>query len=292
MKHSEINALISLLDDSDYEVSKVVSENLLCMGLDVIPLLESAWEYSVNDKFQGKVENIIQSIQLNVAERNLNEWIRSGAEDMLEGAFYVANYQYPELEFDAVKVLINRIREDVWLELNNNLTAFEKIKVLNHVFFTIHKFTVNSVNQYSPQNSFINHVLETKRGNQLTLPIIYCAIARSLGMPVYGVNLPVFILAYVDEDSLNGSTEIGKENILFYINPFNKGGIFGAKEIENYLQQQKIMPRSTHFTPCNNIVVVQRLLLNLISSYDRLGYPDKIDHLKKLLKVVDYEEIE
>ncbi len=56
-------------------------------------------------------------------------------------------------------------------------------------------------------------VLENKRGNPLTLCVIYLLIATKLDLPVYGVNLPnLFILTYkhpvVDQ---------------FYINVYNKG---------------------------------------------------------------------
>ena len=58
-------------------------------------------------------------------------------------------------------------------------------------------FTGNKKNYHSPQNSYLNTVLETKKGNPLSLSILYQVLAESLEIPIKGVNLPNhFILAY------------------------------------------------------------------------------------------------
>ena len=72
---------------------------------------------------------------------------------MLEGVYLIAKYQYPDLRFEDVREKIEIVKKDVWLELNENLTALEKVKILNHIIFDIHKFSLNNANFYSPQNS-------------------------------------------------------------------------------------------------------------------------------------------
>ena len=54
------------------------------------------------------------------------------------------------------------------------------------------------------------------------LSLLYLEIARSAGVPVYGVNLPEhFVLCYRDE--LNDPVNINDHSkILFYINPLVK----------------------------------------------------------------------
>ncbi len=62
-------------------------------------------------------------------------------------------------------------------------------------------FSGNTTNHQDPQNSYIGQVLDTKKGNQISLASIYSIIAQKLDIPIYGVNLPQhFILAYLDED--------------------------------------------------------------------------------------------
>ncbi|MBN2612745.1 MAG: transglutaminase family protein [Bacteroidales bacterium] len=281
----ELKALISLLDDSDNEVINVVSSNLLNQGPEAIPELEKAWETTLNEQLQERLENVIQKIQFTHAKKNLQNWVRSGAENILEGAVYLAQFQFPELSFEAQDKEIEKIRKDVWLEINNNLTALEKIKVINYIIFEIHKFKRNSTNFYSPQNSFINQVLETKRGNPISLAIVYLAVAQKLNLPIYGVNLPKnFILAYKDEYRQHDS-EDEKEDILFYINPYNKGAVLGRREIDYFIKQQQLEQRQEYYVPCSNSDIMVRLINNLILSYKKLDFTEKIERLQELLGI-------
>jgi regulator of sirC expression with transglutaminase-like and TPR domain len=287
MDTKEIQAIITLLDDPDSEIYDAIYKSLLEKGIDVVPELEKAWEISVNSLTQDRIENIIHKIQLNFVHNSLNKWVREGGSDLLEGAYIIARYQYPELSYYEILNPIEKIKHDTWLELNENLTALEKVKILNHIIFDIHKFSGNTNNYYSPQNSFLNQVLLSKKGNPISLGIIYISIAQKLGLPIFGVNLPKnFILAYKDEfyKLLNPNSSCHEE-ILFYINPFNHGAVLGRKEIDAFLRQQNITPDDTFYRPCSNLDIMQRLLLNLIYSYEKLGYNDKIKDLQDLLKI-------
>ena len=78
-----------------------------------------------------------------------------------------------------------------------------------------------------------------------------------------------------------------ENEVLFYINPFNKGAIFTKNEIEVYINHLKLEPKMSFYKPCSNSVILQRLLESLITTYSRLGYSDKVDELKVLLKGLD-----
>jgi regulator of sirC expression with transglutaminase-like and TPR domain len=136
-------------------------------------------------------------------------------------------------------------------------------------------------------------VILAKKGNPISLGIIYIAVAQKLGLPIYGVNLPKnFILAFIDEFyELLGSdaSNSNSDNVLFYINPFNHGAVLGKKEIDFFLKQQNIAPEDMFYQPCSNIEIIQRLLLNLIYSYEKLGYDSRIKDLQTLLKIARFK---
>ncbi len=287
----ELKALISLLDDSDNDIVNVVSTNLFDKGPEAIPELEKAWETTLNEQLQERLETVIQKIQFAHAKKNLQSWINSGADYILEGAIYLAQFQFPEITVEHFDKEIDKINQDVWLEINNNLTALEKIKIINYIIFEIYKFKRNSTNFYSPQNSYINQVLETKRGNPISLAIVYLAVAHKLKLPIYGVNLPKnFILAYKDELRQNDS-EDETEDILFYINPYNKGAVLGKREIDYFIQQQQIEQRREYYVPCSNNAIIVRLINNLILSYKKLDFTDKIERLQEFLNLFGNPQI-
>lgn len=287
MDRNEIRAMIALLDDTDEEILSAITGNLLKQGEEVVPDLEKAWESTMDEKLQSRLENLIQEIQFNLVKESLRRWIRTGSEYVLEGAYCIARSQFPELSMIKINEQVEAIRKDVWIELNSNLTALEKVKILNYIMFDLHKFTRNNSDFYSPQNSYINQVIEMRKGNPISLSIIYLAVAYKLGLPIYGVNLPKnFILAYRDEYSPHRSSE-GAEDILFYINPYNKGAVLGRREIDYFITQQQITPQESFYTCCSNRDIIIRLINNLIMSYEKLGYIQKITRLNELLRVME-----
>lgn len=281
----EVETLISLLDDNDNEVLHAVTDELLKQGVTIIPKLEQAWETALDQKLQERLENVIHNIQFINAKNKLKNWVDNGAENILEGAAYIAQFQYPNTSLEALSQSIERIADDIYLSSQNQLSAIEKVRLLNYVIFDLNNFNRNTANFYSPQNSFINQVIETRKGNPISLGIVYLAVAQKVGLPIYGVNLPKsFILAYHNEyrhiDSQDRSNDI-----LFYINPYNKGTILTRREIDNFIIQQNLKPDSEYYVPCDNKCIILRLLTNLVISYQKLGFDNKIKLLKDILEV-------
>ncbi len=279
----EISSLIKLLDDSDEEIFNHVEEKLLSYGNEVVAYLESAWEKSLDTLLQERIENLVHKIQFINVKEDLALWYQSGGFDLLRGILIINKYQYPDLDEQKVINQIEVIKRDVWLQMMYEASPMEKVKLINHVFYNIYGFSGNTKNHQDPLNSYISQVLESKRGNQISLAIIYSIIAQKLDIPIYGVNLPQhFILAYVDLPEKTAN----ENGILFYINVFNKGYIFGKRDVDQFLSQLKIQPDSKFYEPCTNADIIRRVIRNLISSYSKTGLEDKVAELEQLLQII------
>lgn len=287
-----IQALVKLIDDPDENIFTHVRDELMNFGSKAIPFLEDSWEKdNYGLVFQSRIEQIIHDIQFKTVKNKLTEWIKSPEKDLLRGALIINEYQFPNLDDTMIQDKIQKIRKDIWLEMNNSQTAYEKVRVFNKVFYGKYHFTGNSKDYHSPMNSFISTVLETKKGNPLTLSLIYSVIAQSLDMPVYGVNLPNhFILVYLDENGTNELLE--KDNhfgALFYINAFSRGGIFDDNEIKAFLNGINKQELREYFEPCSNSDILKRMLTNLINSYQQIGNSEKVQELTELRSLFDPE---
>ena len=279
---AEINALVKLLDDPDQAIYEQVQQRLLEYGNEAISELENAWEQSLDTLLQERIENIVHTIQFNNVKEDLNLWYQSGAFDLLQGALVINRYQYPDLDEQAIIFQIEEIKREIWIGLQYEMSSIEKIKLINHVFYNQFGFSGNTKNHHDPQNSYLNQVLESKKGNQISLAIIYATLAQKLDIPVYGVNLPQhFILGYIDES--NAEKEYG---VLFYINAFNKGAIFGKHDVDQFLRQLNLEPQPGFYSPCSNTEIIRRIIRNLISAYENLGATDKVDELKQLQDIL------
>jgi len=287
---SSITALVKLIDDPDEGIYNHVRDELIKCGSKAIPYLEKSWEDEYYGLiFQNRIENIIHDIQFEDIKGSLSKWNDCSEKDLLEGAIIVARYQYPGLIESEIRDYIQALRRDIWLELNDHLTAFEQVKVFNRIFFKEHKFNGDSKNYHSPVNSYINSVIESKKGNPLSVCLVYSIVAQSLDLPIYGVNLPNhFVLAYIDEKGsgamINQENEYG---VLFYINAFSNGVIFNTNEIRQFLKELKLEQRREFFEPCSNSAIIKRMLTNLISSFQRVGNSEKVDELKILRNIIE-----
>ncbi len=280
--HTEIQALIRLLDDPDSEIFQHVEDKLMSYGHDVVRHLESAWENSFDAILQERIENLIHKIQFQSVKRELELWYMGGSFDLLQALLTINKYQYPDLDEQKIINQLENIKRDIWMQLMYDTSAVEKVKLINHVLYNVHGFSGNTANHQDPQNSFISQVLESKKGNQITLAAIYSIIAQKLDIPIYGVNLPQhFILAYVDRENQGDS----EDTVLFYINAFNKGYIFGRHDVDTFLKQLKIAPDPIFYQPCTNTDIVARILRNLISSFEKAGAPEKVAELDELLQI-------
>ena len=280
MNPKEIESLIKLLDDPDMEISSHVEEKLFSYGHDIIEYLENAWELSFDVVLQERIENLVHKIQFDNVKRDLELWHLAGNYDLLRGIMIINKYQYPDIDEQKIINQIEDIKRDVWMQLVYDMSAVEKVKLINHVLYSLHGFSGNTNNHQDPQNSYISQVLQSKKGNQISLAVIYSIIAQKLDIPIYGVNLPQhFILAYTDEQKKKDY----QNGILFYINAFNKGFMFGRNEVDSFLKQLKVKPDTQYYEPCNNVDIIKRVLRNLISSYEKLAEKDKVKEVNELL---------
>ncbi|MCB0773962.1 MAG: hypothetical protein KJZ58_03235 [Flavobacteriales bacterium] len=284
MSETEIQALITLIDDPDESIYTQVRDRILALGEPVVPVLENAWERDgLGDLFRCRVEDLLHAIHLDITYRRLTAWRKTGGDDLLEGALAVCRYRYAELDEAKVRARLTKLRQDIWLELNDHLTAFEKVRVFNHIFFQVHGFKGNKRNYHAPQNSYLNEVLEGRKGNPLSLALIYQLVAEELELPIRGVNLPNhFVLAYLDETGVAAS-EFGHGDVLFYVNAFSQGDILGKAEIDEFLTKLGMPHEESFYQPCTNIEIIRRLMNNLLNSYEKLGDTDRAEDLRKLL---------
>lgn len=292
----ELAAMLSLLDDTDEEVVKSVEGHLLSLGTEAVTLLEKYWDSDADPRVQEKVERLVNVIQFDALKNELLAWKNTPDKDLFEGFYLITRYQYPNLNKQELDNKLNKIKLDAWLELKYDLTALEKVRILNHIFYDVNGFKGDTATYHSPQNSFINTVLERRKGNPISLAIIYSIIAQRLNIPIFGVNLPQhFILAYMDnypdqpleyhEEPPHLSPELFSD-VMFYINPFNKGLVFSKYNVDEFLRQLRLEPLDSYFLPCSNVEIIKRVVRNLVTAYTQTNQRDKVEQLAQLMETL------
>ena len=281
MDEKELHALVTLLDDPDQLISEEIENKLLSLGPEIIPSLEEYWESAFDPFIQERLEKIIHAIQFDQIKSELLIWKMSNSFNLLEGLIIINSYQYPSYDNNLIRMSLEELKRDIWMELRYEMTPYEKVSLMNYVLFDKFGLPGNTNDYHNPQNSFIGRVLETKKGNPLTLSCIYSIVAQKLDIPIFGINLPKhFILSYLDEDQ-------NADHLLFYLNAFNKGQVMQKADVISFLKQLNLPLSKEFMLPCDNVTILKRVLRNLVTAYEQnesVGKKQEIEILFKLLE--------
>jgi len=260
LENKEISALFHLIDDPDEEVFSSVTDRIISHGRAIIPNLENLWENSPDEAVQERIELIIHKLHFRDLVEDLTNW-KNGSCELLQGALLISQYSYPELIPTNTLQEIEKIRRNIWLELNSYLTPLEQVNVISGILYSYYKLKGNEVSYDLPDDFLLTKLIENKRGNPITNGILYLILCEMLDIPVRAINIPKqFILGYFDVDyNFPNPSKQKSEKINFYIDPLN-GQVYSHKDVENYFKRISVPPTPSYYRQLDNKRIIQHLL--------------------------------
>lgn len=283
-----IKTLLSLLDDSDEEVYLAVREKLIEGGPENLPLLENTLESAPNLLVHERLGAIIDQLKTIRIGDKITQWLHSKNKSLLEAWALISSIQKIEVSSEKVEKLIQQIVQDIWMELNDLQTSFEKIAIVNHILFETYHFELNYSDISAVENCFINNLLISRKGNPISLTTLYCIVARELNLPLQPININYnMFLGYMDPKvSKEAYGEIAHP-FLFFINMERKGGIVGIKEMEFFIKENKEYWNDSLIL--SNEQLIRKLLSIIKESFQAKGEKDKSRIADDLLKKLESE---
>lgn len=293
MDVSTLKAMIRLLDDPDEAVSQALETRFMEEGEDIVDDLESIWLANEFPAVSRHIELLIKRIQKQGLHRRFNNWFQQEQPDLVEGWVLVSQVQYPGLKIEAIRRTLSDIKLDAWLMMGGVENDLDKVQILNHVFFEQQGFHGDNSQYHYTDNSFINRVLERKTGNPISLSVVYMVVAQSLGLPVFGVNLPQhFVVGFCQlREGLEGIKNMKMvgvadvEKVLFYINPYSKGQVFTKENVDAFLKVVNVTPQKQFYQPCGVKEIIKRMLRNLHFSYGEVQDLEKQQEVLQMMKL-------
>jgi regulator of sirC expression with transglutaminase-like and TPR domain len=284
----ELNALFTLIDDPDEEVYSTVSEKIVGYGKPIIPNLEHLWETTPNEGIQERIEMIIHRLHFTDLLSDFTEWKDSAYHDLLFGALLVAKFQYPDLQTSPTLQEIEKIRRNIWLELNSFLTPLEQANVLSSIIYNFYHLKGVEVNYTNPDDFFINKVLACKKGNMITNGILYQVMCEQLDINAKIINIPKqCIIAFFHSD-YDHTNFVGNpiDQIHFFIDATN-GQAYSHKDIENYFKKISVPLTASYFKPLPHKRIIQILLQEIAKCFDSPSSDYKKNELLELVELLD-----
>ena len=179
--------------------------------------------------------------------------------NLAEAALLIARTEYPALDLPPQLARLDRMAAQVVADPEGSCLG--NVVALNEYLFEREKFSGNEEEYDDPRNSFLNDVLERKKGLPITLSLVYMELAKRCGLPIVGVSFPGhFLVKY-----LTGPGEI-------IIDPFNQGSILSRQDCEEQLKKnfgEGAELRPDFLVAATTKQILARMLNNLKGSYFR-----------------------
>jgi hypothetical protein len=284
---NQINALFNLIDDPDEEVYSTVSEKIIEFGKGIIPNLENLWENTLHEDVQSRIEMLIHRLHFTDLKNDITEWRDGAYHDLLFGALLVSKFQYPDLHTTPVLQDIEKIRRNVWLELNSYLTPLEQANVLSSIIYNYYNLKGVEVNYKNADEFFLHKVLETKKGNAISNGIIYQVMCELLDINAKIINIPKqMVIAFYHSD-YDPATHIGhpQEKIHFYVDGIN-GQAYSHQDIENYFKRISVPPVQSYYKPISHKRIIQTLIEEVAKCFDLPSNEYKQKELMQLAEIL------
>lgn len=286
-ENKEISALLQLIDDPDEEVYSTISTRIIDYGRNIIPNLENLWENTLNEHVQSRIEMLIHKLHFMDICEELKAWRNEPDKDIIRGALIISKLQYPELDITAVLQEIEKIRRNIWLELNSFLTPLEQAHVLSSILYSYYKLKSQEV-AYKQADIFLPHkVLQTKKGNAYSIGLLYDGLATLLNLPVKVINIPrQFVLAYYNEN-LEDDIQNAEypDQYHFFVDPAT-GRPFTHDDIENYFKRISVPIVPSYFRPLTQKQILVSWMEELAKCFDNEEQGYKKQDIAELIELI------
>ena len=287
-KEAEISALFKLIDDPDEEVFNTIADRLLNYGTPIIPDLENLWENTLDEATLERIEIMIYKLRLQDLKEAFIEWKSKPDPSLFEGALLVTKFQFPELAIDSLRHQMEKIRRNIWLELNNYLTPLEQANVIRNILFSYYQIKGVEVNYEKPEEFLISAPLQSKKGNAIANTLLYAELCQQLEIQAQFINIPkqCIIAFYASDWDPEEIVANPQEFIQFYVEG-TTGNAFSQKDLDQYMIRSNIEPKNSYYKALSNVKIIKKHLLEFAKCFNRPTLQYKQNYLTDLANLLD-----
>lgn len=266
-------ALLKLLGDEDTAIYQAVRPKILSYGSEAIGWLRPS-TLSSDPIVRRRAVEITQHLARQEADnRFLGFCLSQGEElDLEEGAFFLAQTQYPEINIAAYQALFDSFATDLREPLAGEGRVENIIATINEQLFKKLHFRGNEENYYDPDNSYLNRVIDRRTGNPASLCTVYLLLARRLKLPIVGIGMPGHFLCRYQTPT---------EEI--FIDAFNKGKLLTKGDCVKYLLQTRDGFKDSYLAPITPRRILLRICSNLHQIYSQHSLQEEVGRFQRYI---------
>jgi regulator of sirC expression with transglutaminase-like and TPR domain len=273
----ELFALYSLLDDPQAAVQKAVRDRILALGEDAVAGLRELTEVHGN-LHQDVVRDLVNEIRSSTALRRLGREFDGPEEpvDLEEGAFILCKYGFPEINTAVYQRRLDDMAADIRVLAGGRAAPLDMFMKLRSYLFSDLGFIGNREDYYNPNNSYINKVIDYRKGIPITLSVLMLVLGKRLGLTLNGIGMPMHFLVQYDDGSR-----------MFFVDAFNSGIIITRDQCRLMLSSSGIRLTPEMLAPVTTRDIIERMWRNLYLAYQQQGDEDETARVAEILAFIN-----
>ncbi len=220
------------------------------------------------------IERVNFSLKLIAEKGHTNHY-----HDLEQGIFLLSTMGDPNATYKKFKEALDKLayRLNELFQLNQViLTDDVKVHLLSRVLYQEEGFNGNQIYYHEPDNSFVSKVLENKLGIPISLSVVYILVGMRLGLPLYGINLPLHFMLYYESNEFNS-----------FVDPFNAGVLIDKQTCIRFLEANGYKDIPEYFSKASTLTILKRMYNNLINIYKKTGPEEMETLLLKQLTILE-----
>ncbi|MDX9759735.1 MAG: transglutaminase-like domain-containing protein [Bacteroidota bacterium] len=275
----ELFALYSLLDDPQATVQKAVRDRILALGEDAVHGLRELTSVHGN-LHQDIVRELVNEIRRAAALRRLGREFDGPEEpiDLEEGAFIISKFGFPEINTAVYQRRLDDMAADIRVLAGGRAAPLDMFMKLRSYLFSDLGFIGNREDYYNPNNSYLNKVIDYRKGIPITLSVLMLVLGHRLGVKLHGIGMPMHFLVQYDDGSR-----------MFFVDAFNSGIIITRDQCRLMLASSGVRLTPEMLTPVTVRDVIERMWRNLYLAYQQQGDEEEAARVGDILAFINPE---
>ena len=265
------DSILSLLADEDSDTAGLVQNQLVARGPEVLDDLRDLLP-AASGRAERRLKEIVAQIAGDAAEKKFGALCAAFGDhgDIEDAAWTLAAVVAPGEDFAEERRRLDEWGAALARRLLGMETMIQKCGAVAALLGTELGFRGNEDDYYAEENSLLPRVIEHRRGNPITLCLVYIAVGRRAGLPVQGVALP-------------GHFVVRAGGVFF--DPFHGGRRLQLEDCQKLLESQSLELQPHHLLPCKPRVMLARMLNNLLHAAET-GDPTLGEKLHAWLQIL------
>ncbi|MEM6645581.1 MAG: transglutaminase-like domain-containing protein [Bacteroidota bacterium] len=254
----EILAVAQLLDDPSDDVRYAVDLRVRSWTVEVLDVIDSVLAETADPQLAAALEELYLRQHEHFARIAWHEVLGARPVNLERGVLALAYFAQPRLRVAAWQARLDAMAET----LKPRVAGREGVERAVSLFegFGALGYGGAQSDYYDPQHSYLNWVIEHKRGLPITLSVLFTLIGWRLSVPVFGVNMPAhFICKYED-----GRTEA-------FFDLFYGSGPLSRDEVAQRLVSRGLLPDASYFLSATPDQILRRMVRNLVRAAEQRG---------------------